>query len=144
MLFGAAIGALVQNALLAIILAFLGHYFLDVFPHIEYKIENIKNKIWKNSLPDFLKVFLDFCLGILIISLFSKNNLVIYICAFVAMVPDGLTLVSYAFPNKISKAHDYMHTQKIHYLTKQKKFPIFWRITTQAIAIIISIALLKY
>ena len=26
----------------AIVLAFLSHYFLDIFPHVEYSIENIK------------------------------------------------------------------------------------------------------
>ena len=105
--------------------------------NLDYKLAEIVSDNSKNFITITHGVF-----ETTIIS--SKNNLVIYICAFVAMVPDGLTLVSYAFPNKISKAHDYMHTQKIHYLTKQKKFPIFWRITTQAIAIIISIALLKY
>ena len=144
MLFGAAIGSLVKNPILAIILAFLGHYFLDLFPHVEYNIENIKNKQWKHSSYDFFKVFLDIYLGFLITFLFSKNNLIIYACAFAAMVPDGLTLLSSILPNKIMARHDYIHTQKIHYLTNQKKFPIFWRIATQIIAAIVSIAFLKY
>ncbi len=144
MLFGAAIGASIKNPVLAIILAFLGHYFLDLLPHVEYNIENIKNKNWRSAGYDFFKVFLDFCLGFLIIFLFSKNNLIIYICGFVALIPDGLTLLSYIFPNKIMAGHDKIHTQKIHYLTNQKKFPIFWRISTQISAIIVSIALLKY
>ncbi|OGZ63183.1 MAG: hypothetical protein A3C58_00090 [Candidatus Staskawiczbacteria bacterium RIFCSPHIGHO2_02_FULL_34_10] len=143
MLFGAAIGASIKNLPLAIILAFLGHYFLDLFPHVEYDIENIKNKNWKKSLPDFSRVFLDFSIGIIIIFLFSKNQPIIYVCGFIALVPDGLTLISYVFPNKVSNLHDTIHTQHIHYLTKKKRFPIFWRILTQVLAVIVSIILLK-
>ena len=44
LLFGAAVGSSVKNLPIAIILAFLGHYFLDLFPHIEYPIENIRKK----------------------------------------------------------------------------------------------------
>ena len=144
MLFGSAIGAIIKNPFLAIVLAFLGHYFLDLFPHIEYNIDNIQRKIWGKALPDLLKVLLDFSLAVLIIFFISKNSFIIYICGFIALIPDGLTLISYAFPNKIMARHDYIHTQKIHYLTRQKKFPIFWRIATQIIAAIVSIAFLKY
>ncbi len=143
MLFGAAIGASIKNIPLAITLAFLGHYFLDIFPHVEYNIENIHHKIWEKSLPDLLKIFADFCLGILIIFLFSKNQPLIYICCFVALIPDGLTIISYLKSIKALQIHDIIHTKKIHYLTKQKKFPIFWRIATQVLATIISIVILK-
>ncbi len=142
MLFGAAIGASIHNIPLAIILAFLGHYFLDFFPHIDYSIDNIRDNNWKKSLSDFLKVFLDFSLGVLIIFILSNNTLLIYVCVFVALIPDGLTIISKLFPNKILALHDKIHGGKIHYLTKQKKFPIFWRIFTQFLAVIISIALL--
>ncbi len=147
MLFGAAIGASIYNISLAIILAFLGHYFLDIFPHIEYlkstenSIKNLKTGGLKKNTKDITKVLLDFFLGILTIFILSNNQLIIYICAFIALIPDGLTVISNLLPNKILDLHDKFH-KKIHYLTKQKKFPIFWRITTQAIAVIISILLL--
>ena len=142
MLFGAAIGAATKNPLLAIILAFLGHYFLDLFPHIEYNIDNIKYTHWKKALPDFLKVFLDFLLGILIISIFSKNQPIIFLCGFVALIPDGMTIITSLFP-KFLRRHNIIHTKHIHYLTKQKKFPLFWRILTQVGAVVISIILLR-
>ncbi len=142
MLFGAAIGASINNISLAIMLAFLGHYFLDFFPHIEYSINNIRDNNWKKSLSDFLKVFLDFSLGILTIFIFSNNQPLIYLGAFIALIPDGLTIISKLFPNKILALHDKIHGGKIHYLTKQKKFPIFWRIYTQVLTLIISIILL--
>ncbi len=143
MLFGAAIGASVHNPYLAIVGAFLGHYFLDLFPHIEYSIDNIRVKNWKKSVPDIVKVFLDFCLGVVIIFIFSKNTPIIYVSGFVAIIPDGLTVLSSLFPNKIMAAHDKIHTEKIHYLTKQKKFPLFWRIATQVVTVIICIMLLR-
>lgn len=150
MLFGAAIGALVKNIPLAIAVALLSHYFLDLFPHVEYlksteeSIKKIKGKHWKNYLPDMLKTLLDLALGVFAIFLFSSNHAVIlYICAIVAIIPDGMTVVTLLFPNKILQIHHQMHTQKIHYLTKRKKFPLFWRISTQVIAIAISIMILQ-
>jgi len=142
MVFGAAIGASIKNISLAIILAFLGHYFLDIFPHIEYSVDNIRNKNWRKSMPDALKVVLDFFTGILIISIFSNSQPVIYFCALVALIPDAFTVISSVLPNKILSLHDEIHNKKVHYF-KYKKIPKFWRITTQVIATIISIILLK-
>ena len=142
MLFGAVFGTIIKNPILAIFLALLGHYFLDIFPHIEYSISNIRNKNWRESLPDWLKVVLDFLLGLLIIFLFSKNNPLIYICGFVALIPDALTIISDLFPNRLLHIHDIIHTQKIHYLTKQKNFPVFWKIFSQVLVTVISIILL--
>jgi|SRR3989344_1590471 len=143
MLFGAAIGALLaSNPILAITLAFLGHYFLDAFPHIEYSIDNIRHKIWGKALPDISKVILDFALAIFCISLLSENHPIIYICALVTLIPDALTIINDRFPNVLLGLHDHMHTRQIHYLTKQKNFPVFWKIFTQAVAIIASVALL--
>jgi len=143
MIFGAAIGSIVKTPILAVFLAFLGHYFLDLFPHIEYNIANIRNKNWRKSLSDILKVILDFLCGAATIFIFSKNQPIIYLGAFVALIPDTLTLISSVFPNKILAMHDKIHTQKIHFL-RHKKIPNFWRITTQVLAVIISIFLLKY
>ena len=149
MLFGAALGSLTNNIFLALLLAFLGHYFLDLFPHIEYldsvegSIQKIRATTLKNFLPDMLKVLLDFCLGLLLIFLFSKNQPLLYLYALVAIVPDGLTVASKLFPNRILTFHDKIHTRHIHYLTKQKKFSKFWKVFTQVLAVAISVALLR-
>ena len=148
LLFGAAIGSAIKNIPLTLILAFLSHYLLDVLPHIEYNIENIREKQWRQAMPDILRVTLDFCLGILLISLFSNpstgsGQLIIYICAFLAILPDGFTVLNYLAPNKILKIHNKLH-EKIHFL-KDKKISNFWRIFSQVAVVIISIILLiKY
>ncbi len=142
MLFGAAIGSLIKNPILAIIVAFFGHYFLDVFPHIDYSIDNLRSKLWKKSLPDMLKITLDIALAFLIIFLFSNNNFLIYICAIVALLPDSMTLISKIFPNKVLSWHDDIHTKKVHFL-KYKKISNFWRVLTQVVAISLSIFLLS-
>lgn len=152
MVFGAAIGytaySLTNNIWLAIVLAYLSHYFLDVFPHIEYlesvesAIKQMKEKDWKGRIPDAIKVFIDFCLGLLLILLFSKNYIIIYIYAFVAIVPDGVTVIYTLFPNSLLARHQKFHGA-IQYLTKKKKFSKFWRIATQALAVVISIVLLR-
>lgn len=164
MLFGALIGSIIQNPYLAIFLALLGHYFLDFFPHVEYSIFNIRDKNWSKSLPDFLKVFLDFLLGLFTIYLFSDGRAIVYLCGFVALIPDGLTLVNSLVENKALAFHQYIHSQKIHYFKYEKtralnelsarpiiKNIIFnalvslpFRILTQVAVAIISVAMLFY
>jgi len=142
LLLGAVIGLKVKSFFLAIILAFLSHYFLDLFPHIEYPIENIKNNQWRKSFPDLLKIAIDFCLGIFIIFLLSDNSFKVYVCSFFAILPDGLTLLSQIIHNSLLNKHDHFHHDKIHIL-KYKKIPKFWRFLTQIVVVIISILLLK-
>jgi len=148
MLFGAAIGSAIQNPILAIILALLGHYFLDIFPHIEYldgvesSIEKLRNGGWPQSAANTVKVLIDFLLGALLIFIFSNSTPVIYACALVAIVPDGLTVIHSLFPKLGLAAHHHIHSKKIHYLTKQKNFPVSWKIATQVIAAVMSIIIL--
>ncbi len=143
MLLGAAIGSSVRSIPLAIILAFLSHYFLDFIPHIDYELKDMEKKKWIMLLPNLFKVALDFFLGLLLIFIFSKNQPIIYLCAFLAIVPDGLTVLHSLMPNKILTFHNKLHIGKIHFLKDNKKISTFWRITSQAVVAIISVVLLK-
>jgi hypothetical protein len=134
LLLGAAIGSYIKYPILAIILAFLSHYILDLIPHNEYSISNRKTAVFK--------VASDFCLGVLLIYIFSDNLLIIYVCAFVALIPDGFTVLEFLLPNKFLRAHSYFHREKLHFL-KHKKILAFWRIFSQAIVVIISIIILS-
>lgn len=142
LLFGAAIASQIQNPISAIILAFLSHYFLDFLPHNEYSIKNITEKRWKKSFPDFLKVFVDFSIGVILILAFSQKTLTVFIAAFFAILPDGFNIFNCLFKNNVLKSQSEFHQKKIHFL-KYKKFSSFWRILSQAIVIISSIILLK-
>jgi hypothetical protein len=142
LVFGALIGQKISNPFFAVILAYFSHYFLDLFPHTEYNIENIKKKQLNKAFPDILRVILDFLIGILLISLFSNSQPIVYACAFLAIIPDGFTILSFFFPNKILKAHNNFH-EKIHFL-KNRKISNFWRIAIQLIIILVSVVLLKY
>ncbi|MEI7424599.1 MAG: hypothetical protein WCK10_00565 [Candidatus Staskawiczbacteria bacterium] len=143
LLFGAAIGTIVNNIPLAIILAFLGHYFLDIFPHIEYPIRNADKKQWQHISCDTIKIAIDFLLGITIVFTFSNNQIIIYICALVAILPDGLTIINHILPNKILSIHENFHSENVHFL-KDKKISYFWRIISQVLFIIVSVFLLKF
>jgi len=143
MLLGAAIGSIFKIPLLAMILALFSHYFLDIFPHTEYPIGNIKNKQWQKAIPELLSVATDFFTGLLIILIFSSGNIIVYICALIAIMPDGLSLLSIIAPNKILEKHNYFHQIKIHFL-KNEKISIFWRFFTQIIVVVISIILLRH
>jgi hypothetical protein len=147
MLFGAAIGSSVNNIWLAIILAFLSHYLLDFIPHIDYSLKNTDKKggILRSNI---LKISIDLFLGIFLIILFSKSSLpigrqaVIYICAFFAILPDGLMVLNNLIPNNILEKHLNFHIEKIHFL-KNKKIPKFWRFLSEIIVIVISIIMFK-
>jgi len=144
MLLGALIGKEINNPILAVLLAFLGHYLLDLIPHIEYSISNIKKQLWHKAVPDFVKVFLDIFCGLLLIFIFSKNHPIIYVCAFFAILPDGLSLLSRISEFNFFKMHDDFHGEKnIHFL-KNKKISNFWKILSQVIVVIISVYFLKY
>jgi|SRR3989344_5642326 len=148
MIFGAAIGSVIKNIPLAITFAFLGHYFLDLLPHIEYlksteeSAKKIKGGKSKEYLPDIIKVAIDFLLGIFLIFIFSKNFPIIYLCALIAIVPDGVTVINSLVSNKLLRIHQEFHGGWIHFL-KHKKISIFWRILTQAVVVVVSIILLS-
>jgi len=116
LLAGAVIGTKIKTLWAAIALSIIGHYLLDSIPHSEYSIKNIEEKQWKKSYIDFIKVFMDFCLGVSIIFLLSDNSPAVYICAFAAIIPDGMALLSRVFGFKILKWHDRFHHGQVHKL----------------------------
>ena len=142
LLFGAAIGSVVKSIPSAIILAFLSHYLLDLIPHVEYDIESITKKQWHKKIPAFAKIALDLLSGILLIFLFSRNQPILYACAFFAILPDGFTVLNILFPNKILESHSKLHPEKVHFL-KDKKISRFWRLMGQVIIVIVSLALFR-
>lgn len=157
MLMGAAIGSYINNIYIAIILAFLSHYLLDLIPHADYSLKDTHKKGWIFLLPNILKISLDLLSGILLIFIFSKATLpasrqaIIYICAFFAILPDGLTVLNNIIPNKILEIHRKFHIEKIHYFKEnpstnsgQRKISIFWRILSEIAVVIISIFLLRF
>jgi len=137
MFFGALIASKVKIIWLACLVALFCHYLLDFIPHNEYTIESIKNQNWNNIFTDALKVAMDFSVGIFLIYTFS-NTIQSYIVAFFSIIPDGLTVLSSIFPNKVLDAHNDFHRTKMHYF-KYKKISTFWRIFSQAAVIIIAI-----
>lgn len=145
LIIGAVIAAKISYWPLAIVLAFLSHYFLDFLPHAEYLIKNIKAKRWKKSGPDFLKLMLDLIIGsifvILIHQITGKNYLILFTAALSAILPDILTVLSWMFTNNIIlKKHFNLH-QKIHF-PRNKKLPCCWGILTQIAVIIFGFFLL--
>ena len=140
LLVGAAIATRI-NLPLGLVLAFLSHYFLDFFPHLEYSIENIQRKKWKKFFPDFLKIFLDISFGSFLIFILSENLLLALAVGFFAILPDGLVILGLIFPNRLLKIHSDFH-QKIHF-PKNKKAPLFWGIFSQVLVMLVAIYFLR-
>ncbi|KKP33096.1 MAG: hypothetical protein A2312_03655 [Candidatus Staskawiczbacteria bacterium RIFOXYB2_FULL_32_9] len=143
-IFGTAVGSLFNNPILGIMMALLSHYFLDLFPHIEYPIDNLKNirTNFKKALPELFYLFIDFALGVLFIFIFTNKSLIFFIYALISIAPDFLTVLSAILPNKILKIHDIFHRKYIHFL-RDKKISNFYRISIQIVIVIISFIILK-
>ena len=158
---GAAVVSKIGFLPLAFLLAFLSHYLLDSLPHWEYSIKNIKQKKWKRSFSDFLKLFLDVFVGVLLLFFLSKNLTLALMGGFLAVLPDTLTFLNIIFPNIFFEAVENLH-QKIHFpeptqqpqrnasalRAKQapykanKKLPLFWGILFQLLILIATIPFL--
>lgn len=141
LLIGAAIASRI-NLPLGLVLAFLSHYLLDFLPHWEYSIKNIQQKLWKKSLPEFLKIFLDISIGAFLIFIISKNLVLAGTGGFLAILPDGLILLILIFPNKLFTLHN-TFMRKIHFL-KDKKISPFWGIFSQSLVIAVAIYFLSH
>ncbi|MBI2054192.1 MAG: hypothetical protein HYT36_02570 [Candidatus Staskawiczbacteria bacterium] len=151
LVFGAAVGSLAKNPFLAVALAFLSHYVLDMIPHADYSINNIRAKQWQKIMPDCLKVFADFSLGITLIFIFSGNQPIVYISAFFSILSDGFDLLSLFFKAGILTWHGKIHKEKVHSLSSENmakigksniKISLFWRILSQIAIIVISVAIM--
>jgi hypothetical protein len=142
LLVGAAIASQIQFVPLALILAFLSHYFLDLLPQIDYSITNIKAGRWHKSSADFLKVFLDISFGLLLILLFSERTPLIFAGALLAIVPDGITLLAVFFnKNILIKIHQKFH-KMLNSIGETKKIPLLGKILSQVLVILIAISYL--
>lgn len=131
LLVGAAIASKIQFIPLALILAFLSHYFLDVLPQKDYSVANIVSGQWNKAFPDFLKVFLDIAFGLLLIFLLSKNTLLIFAGAFVAVIPDGFTLLHVIFnENKLLRKHREFH-RVLNIFGENEKIPLWGKLLFQ-------------
>ncbi|MFH1820801.1 MAG: hypothetical protein ABH805_02720 [Candidatus Nealsonbacteria bacterium] len=139
LLVGAAFASKVPYPALALVLAFLSHYFLDILPQTEYSITNIKKGKWKKTKPEFLKVALDIALGLLFIFIFSDNTFLIFAGAFLAIIPDGFSLLLAVFPkNKLLKKHGDLHF-KINAIPEYKKIPLWVSLLIQAFVVLLAI-----
>lgn len=137
MLAGAAIGSAVVNPVLAILLALLSHYLLDIIPHIEYT--KITAKVgWKN----IAKASVDFLIGAILVFILAKNQPIIYACVFFSTLPDIIFASKFFISNKTIDAHERFH-DKIHFL-ENKKISIFWRIFSQIFVATISLLILIF
>lgn len=144
-LFGAAIASLlIQHPFWAIIFSFFSHYLLDLIPHVEYPYDDkVQKHEWKKMILNSVKVLTDLCIGIALIFLFSRqpSNSLIYICAFIAILPDIISMSTLNLKQKIFVKHNYFHYEKVHFL-QHKKISNFWRISTQVLAATIFLLIL--
>lgn len=140
LLTGAAIVLKIKFLPLALLLAFLSHYLLDSLPHWEYSIENIKERKWKNSFREFLKIALDLSLGVFLVFLFSEKFSLALLGGLTATLADSFTFLSLIFSHRLLEIGEVFH-QKFHF-PKNKKISPLWGILAQIIIIFLAILFL--
>jgi hypothetical protein len=139
LLVGAAVASKIPSIPLGLTLAFLSHYLIDFIPHYEYPIKQIRDSQWLKSGFDFLKVTADFILGFGLIFLFAKPNIWLFVAAFLAIVPDGLTLLNRIFPeNKLLKKIRFWHS-KVNEMSEKKRIPASLGILSSSIVSFIAL-----
>ncbi len=139
LLAGAAIAAETKSVPLIIVLALFSHYLLDFLPHSEYSIKNIQEGKWHQSFFDFLKIFLDLSLGVLLILILAKDPLIALAAGFTAILADGLTFLAFVFPkNKLLKIHYEFHHLRVHFL-RDKKISLLGKFLSQALTVAVAI-----
>lgn len=130
-LFGALITTKIKSIILIFLLSFTSHYLLDFLPHNEYPINKILKKRWKESFLDFLKVFLDISLAVVLVFFLTENFPLALLGGFFAILPDGLSFLFLLFPeNNLLEKHYFFHKEVIHSF-KKKKISLSWRIFSQ-------------
>lgn len=102
---GAILASNCNSVWQVIFLGIISHYFLDSIPHVEYKVENIKNGDLKMAGKEFAKIFFDLLMGMIIILYFIQNksfdqSILILIGSFFALLPDGLYFLDCCIKNK--------------------------------------------
>lgn len=143
---GAVVASKLSNPFLGLPLSLLSHYLLDMIPHDDYLIVNIKEGRWSKSFFDFAKVSLDLSLAILLVLLLSENKPAIFAGAFLAAVPDGITLLGGIFPgNKLITWHQKLHiaVNTVGDRKENKKIPFWGAVLGQAAVLAAAILFLR-
>jgi len=142
MAMGAVIGAKFNNPWLIVVLGVIFHYVLDIIPHDEYDIEDMKaGKVNRGFLLSSFKVLIDLSVGlgvgIYIYSVSGASFLNIILAMFFSLLPDLFTLVSFFYKSKfltgLNKFHQFLH------FYKYRKVPYWIRVSTQILVIIWSV-----
>lgn len=120
---GAAIGSRLSSPVAVFILALFSHYLLDSIPHYEYEVCEGKPQIFhvpKMRLRHFFKIGTDIIVGLALVLLLLKRsalNLMVGWGIFCALLPDGLLVLYWIFPNQkilkfIAVPHQFVHFHK--------------------------------
>lgn len=94
-LIGTAMYALIPHPWIGLPLAFLSHFAADWIPHNHYHTEDSQTREFAFTFSNFLKVVMDFSLGLALASFIAwrHDNILFIGAGFLAMFPDGLSFI---------------------------------------------------
>lgn len=137
---GAVIASKINSVPVALTIAFFSHYLLDMVPHWEYSLQDLKEKNRGKFFPKISKLITDIIIGFSLVFFFFPHQPIIFIGSLFGILPDILTFVYWLFPSKIMTIYHNLHS-KTHFW-KTKKIPVILGISTQVALILVSIIFL--
>ncbi|MBI2462822.1 MAG: hypothetical protein HYV65_01135 [Candidatus Spechtbacteria bacterium] len=148
---GTAIALQSPNPVAGLILAVGAHYILDSIPHAEYSISPL-HKIFRGEfragLPTAARIIIDGGAGIAVAvgmaMFFGYSPILAFAGGVAGVLPDGMTVLYFIFPNSTYlKAHNNFH-QLAHYDKKTSQLPYLWKIGLQILTAVLAIAAIVF
>jgi len=154
-LVGATIGIKTKKSLLIIILGLLSHFILDIIPHWDYSLSNIRHfsttKDYNLLFIDISKILIDVIIGLLIVifilrkKIMLNKNYIPYVVLgiFVSVLPDILWVLAGFVENELLDKFVTFH-HHLHYKPQKEGMVTFLGLITQIVTILIAILFLNH
>jgi len=148
LLTGAVLALKIKIMPVALLAAFFSHYILDLFPHSDYSIDNLKQKKWGKTPFEILKILIDGGMGVGLILILAQNQFLALAGGFLAVLPDFLNGLYFMIPNKpffapinkLLKIHYNFHYYRVHLFRDIKDKLTINRLSSDILGIIFQIA----
>ena len=120
---GALLACRIKPPWLALVSAFLSHYVLDLLPHWNYPLLELKRIGFRRAVPELIAGILDVSAGITIVYFVSRNFFLALLGGIIAMLPDIVTFANTIFTNPaLSRICGI--SEKIHFPKEKNSLPV--------------------
>lgn len=129
---GIAIAAAVPNPIVSIPLAFASHFILDMVPHWNPHLNTETKRYGHLTNTTLLIIGIDLACALLLTIYLGRKDIVVYIAALVAIMPDLVEAPYYLFGYKNKYLDIWIKSQK----SIQSDANLFWGLLTQVLTLL--------